>query len=108
MLQDFALVPEDVWRAIFWKIDTMTIARVGLTSNQWKTLIWRFTVQLEFGHDTGDTGLFRRLISFTNLEQLTIYSSEVANRALLRCDYRPPFSLASRSQLLDAGWVEFS
>eukprot|EP01122_Echinamoeba_exundans_P008862 TRINITY_DN301_c0_g1_i2.p1 TRINITY_DN301_c0_g1~~TRINITY_DN301_c0_g1_i2.p1 ORF type:complete len:342 (+),score=16.46 TRINITY_DN301_c0_g1_i2:520-1545(+) len=84
MLQDFALIPEELWRTIFWKIDTMTIARVGLTSNQWKTLIWRFTVQLEFGHDTGDTGLFRRLISFTSLERLTIYSSEVANRALLR------------------------
>lgn len=110
MINDFALVPEPLWRLIFWKIDTMTIARVGLASNQWKTLLWRFTVQLEFGHDTGDTGLFRRLVSFLSLESLTIYSSEVANRALMRPVLDLGKSRASlRSDDLSClGWAVFS
>lgn len=89
MLEDVSLISEEIWKSIFRKIDTSTIARMGLTSLTWRSMILKCTVQLEFGHDTGDGGLFRRLIVFPNLESLTIYSSEVANRALLR--YACPF-----------------
>jgi hypothetical protein len=52
-----------------------------LTCYQWKSLVTAYTTHLSLENDDG---VFKRLVQYTQLESLTIFDSDVANKALLR------------------------